>query len=76
MPSAPGTSRSSHAALFDKPPYPGLTVERHGEWERVGGATDDAVSAAAAHGERLLDRRARGLARAVLAFDAASRPVA
>ncbi|MGW2061744.1 creatininase family protein [Streptomyces sp. NBC_00121] len=63
-------------ALFDKPPYPGLTVERHGEWERVGGATDDAAGAAAAHGERLLDRRARGLARAVLAFDAASRPVA
>lgn len=62
--------------LFDKPPYPGLTVERHGEWERVGGATDDAAGADAAHGERLLDRRARGLARAVLAFDAASRPTA
>ncbi|MEV5600750.1 creatininase family protein [Streptomyces sp. NPDC052299] len=71
--------RAGHAPvepppLFDKPPYPGLTVERHGEWERVGGATDDAAGADAEHGERLLDRRARGLARAVLAFDAASRP--
>lgn len=62
-------------ALFDKPPYPGLTVERHGEWERVGGATDDAADADAEQGERLLDRRARGLARAVLAFDAATSPL-
>ncbi|MFJ8887050.1 creatininase family protein [Streptomyces sp. NPDC102402] len=59
--------------LFDRPPYPGLTVERHGEWERVGGSTDDASSADAAHGRRLLDDRARGLARAVLDFDAATR---
>ncbi|MFE3515608.1 creatininase family protein [Streptomyces sp. NPDC059166] len=59
--------------LFDRPPYPGLTVERHGEWERVGGSTDDASTADAAHGRRLLDDRARGLARAVLAFDAATR---
>ncbi|WP_026246477.1 MULTISPECIES: creatininase family protein [unclassified Streptomyces] len=60
--------------LFDKPPHPGLTVERHGEWERVGGATDDAAGADATHGARLLDARVRGLARAVLAFDAATRP--
>lgn len=60
--------------LFDKPPYPGLTVERHGEWERVGGATDDAAGADAGHGTRLLDSRARGLAEAVLAFDTATRP--
>ncbi|MFB4421828.1 creatininase family protein [Streptomyces sp. QL37] len=59
--------------LFDRPPYPGLTVERHGEWERVGGATDDASTADAAHGHRLLDDRARGLARALLAFDTATR---
>ncbi|MFD6277899.1 creatininase family protein [Streptomyces sp. NPDC060209] len=59
--------------LFDRPPYPGLTVERHGEWERVGGSTDDASSADAEHGHRLLDDRARGLARAVLAFDSATR---
>ncbi|MFJ8918992.1 creatininase family protein [Streptomyces sp. NPDC102415] len=59
--------------LFDRPPYPGLTVERHGEWERVGGSTDDASAAAAGQGRRLLDDRARGLARAVLAFDAATR---
>ncbi|MFE6887456.1 creatininase family protein [Streptomyces sp. NPDC057694] len=60
--------------LFDRPPHPGLTVERHGEWERVGGATDDAAGADAEHGARLLDVRVRGLARAVLAFDAATRP--
>lgn len=59
--------------LFDRPPYPGLTVERHGEWERVGGSTDDASEASAEQGHRFLDDRARGLARAVLAFDAATR---
>ncbi|WP_189935001.1 creatininase family protein [Streptomyces sulfonofaciens] len=58
--------------LFDRPPYPGLTVERHGEWERVGGSTDDARGADAALGRRLLDDRARGLALAIRAFDAAT----
>lgn len=59
--------------LFDHPPHPGLTVERHGEWERVDGSTDDASGADAGRGVRLLDDRARGLARAIRAFDAASR---
>ncbi|MBY8883128.1 creatininase family protein [Actinacidiphila acidipaludis] len=59
--------------LFDNPPYPGLTVERHGEWARVGGSTDDASSADAERGRRLLDARAAGLARAIRAFDAATR---
>ncbi|MGW5567958.1 creatininase family protein [Streptomyces tendae] len=59
--------------LFDHPPHPGLTVERHGEWERVDGSTDDACGADADRGGRLLDDRARGLARAIRAFDAASR---
>lgn len=59
--------------LFDRPPYPGLTVERHGEWARVGGTTDDAHDADAARGQRLLDRRALGLAHAIRAFDAATR---
>ncbi|WP_193777442.1 creatininase family protein, partial [Streptomyces sp. E5N298] len=59
--------------LFDQPPHPGLTVERHGEWERVDGSTDDASAADADRGGRLLDDRARGLARAIRAFDAASR---
>ncbi|MFG3587664.1 creatininase family protein [Streptomyces sp. NPDC047990] len=58
--------------LFDNPPYPGLTVERHGEWARVGGSTDDASGADPASGRRLLDDRARGLARAIRAFDAAT----
>ncbi|KAF4406936.1 MULTISPECIES: creatininase family protein [Streptomyces] len=59
--------------LFDNPPYAGLTVERHGEWERVDGSTDDASDADAARGARLLDDRARGLARAIRAFDTATR---
>ncbi|MFD7562986.1 creatininase family protein [Streptomyces tendae] len=59
--------------LFDHPPHPGLTVERHGEWERGDGSTDDASGADADRGGRLLDDRARGLARAIRAFDAASR---
>jgi creatinine amidohydrolase len=58
--------------LFDNPPYPGLTVERHGEWARVNGSTDDASGADAAAGGHLLDDRARGLARAIRAFDAAT----
>ncbi|MFJ4918408.1 creatininase family protein [Streptomyces sp. NPDC088725] len=58
--------------LFDHPPYPGLTVERHGEWARVGGSTDDASGADAGRGRRLLDDRALGLARAIRAFDAAT----
>jgi creatinine amidohydrolase len=59
--------------LFDNPPYPGLTVERHGEWARVGGSTDDASGADAGAGRRLLENRAQGLARAIRAFDAATR---
>ncbi|MDX3329824.1 MULTISPECIES: creatininase family protein [Streptomyces] len=69
----PGRAPVDPPPLFDRPPYPGLTVERHGEWERVGGSTDDASAADAGQGRRLLDDRARGLARAVLAFDAATR---
>ncbi|WP_019544526.1 creatininase family protein [Streptomyces sulphureus] len=60
--------------LFDAPPYPGLTVERYGEWARVGGATDDASTAETATGERLLEARARGLAAAVRAFATATAP--
>lgn len=59
--------------LFYKPPYPGLTVERHGEWARVGGSTDDATTATADDGHQLLDRRADGLVAAIRAFDAATR---
>ncbi|MFJ9346436.1 creatininase family protein [Streptomyces sp. NPDC101237] len=59
--------------LFDNPPHPGLTVERHGEWERVGGSTDDPSGADADRGGLLLDDRARALAHAIRAFDTASR---
>ncbi|SEG90781.1 creatinine amidohydrolase [Actinacidiphila yanglinensis] len=59
--------------LFDRPPHPGLTVERHGEWARVGGSTDDASAADPARGRRLLEARAAGLAGAIRAFDAATR---
>lgn len=60
------------APLFDRPPYPGLTVERHGEWARVGGTTDDASLATAEVGKSLLEHRAAGLAEAIKAFDAAT----
>jgi creatinine amidohydrolase len=60
------------APLFDRPPYPGLTVERHGEWARVGGTTDDASVATAEAGRSLLEHRAAGLAEAIKAFDTAT----
>ncbi|MGE6732719.1 creatininase family protein [Streptomyces sp. NPDC059900] len=60
--------------LFDRPPHPGLSVERYGEWERVGGATDDPSGADGERGGRLLDARAAQLAEAIRAFDAATRP--
>ncbi|MEU8698130.1 creatininase family protein [Streptomyces sp. NPDC048680] len=59
--------------LFDHPPHPGLTVERHGEWARVGGSTDDASGADADIGGLLLAERARGLAEAIRAFDETTR---
>ncbi|WIX98566.1 creatininase family protein [Amycolatopsis mongoliensis] len=59
--------------LFAEPPYPGLTVERHGEWARVGGSTDDATTATAQDGADLLEDRVTALADAIRAFDAATR---
>jgi creatinine amidohydrolase len=59
--------------LFDRPPAAGLLVERHGEWERVHGTTDDAAAADAGVGQELLVRRAGGLADAIRAFDLATR---
>jgi creatinine amidohydrolase len=58
--------------LFHRSPAPGLVVARHGEWERVGGATDDAADADAEEGRGLLAARAEALAEAVRAFDAAT----
>lgn len=58
--------------LFHRPPAPGLTVARHGEWARVGGVTDDAGTADPEAGERLLAGRARALAAAIRAFDSAT----
>jgi creatinine amidohydrolase len=58
--------------LFHRSPAPGLVVARHGEWERVGGATDDATGADAEAGRRLLAARAEALAAAIRAFDAAT----
>jgi creatinine amidohydrolase len=69
----PARREAGPPPLFDRPPHPGLTVERHGEWERAGGSTDDASGADAGTGRLLLEDRARGLARAVLAFHAATR---
>jgi creatinine amidohydrolase len=59
--------------LFAYPPYPGLTVERHGEWARAGGSTDDATTATAEGGADLLEDRVTALADAIRAFDAATR---
>ncbi|TQM10069.1 creatinine amidohydrolase [Pseudonocardia kunmingensis] len=58
--------------LFHRPPAPGLLVERHGEWARVGGTTDDPAAADATTGRALLDARATVLAEAIRAFDAAT----
>nr|WP_205740642.1 creatininase family protein [Haloactinopolyspora alba] len=58
--------------LFDQPPAPGLVVERHGEWSRVGGVTDDARAASAAAGRQLLARQAQRLATAITEFDRAT----
>ena len=58
--------------LFDRSPYPSLTVERHDEWARVGGITDDPRDADASTGDLLLDRRAAGLRAALSAFDRAT----
>lgn len=57
-------------ALFDAPPHPGLTAERHGEWARVGGATDDPSTADPDPAE--LSARANELAQAIRAFAAAT----
>ena len=59
--------------LFDRPPHAGLVVERHGEWERAGGTTDDASGADAGTGTRLLAARVDGLVAAIRAFDEATR---
>ncbi|GAA3524192.1 creatininase family protein [Amycolatopsis ultiminotia] len=59
--------------LFAEPPYPGLTVERHGEWARAGGSTDDATEASTAGGAELFGRRVSALADAIRAFDRATR---
>jgi creatinine amidohydrolase len=58
--------------LFDRPVHPGLTIAPSGEWARVGGLTDDPAAADAERGRALLGRRARGLARAIHAFDQAT----
>jgi creatinine amidohydrolase len=58
--------------LFHRSPAPGLVVARHGEWERVGGVTDDAADADAVAGRDLLAARAEALAAAIRAFDAAT----
>ncbi|GAA0931892.1 creatininase family protein [Pseudonocardia zijingensis] len=58
--------------LFHRPPAPGLLVERHGEWERVGGTTDDARAADAETGRELFDARVEALAGAIRAFAAAT----
>lgn len=66
----PSPSPSSSPPLFEHPPYPGLVAERHGEWARAGGVTDDASGAAADHD--LLAGLGARLAAAIRAFDEAT----
>lgn len=66
------TPAAAEPPVFDRPPWPGLVVEKHGEWARVGGFTDAATDSTAATGAGLLDRRAAELAGAITAFDAAT----
>ncbi|MEV6282509.1 creatininase family protein [Kribbella sp. NPDC051770] len=58
--------------LFNQSPAPGLTVERYGEWPRVGGVTDDAAEATAETGRLLLGRRVAGLVAALRGLDEAT----
>ncbi|TCO54117.1 creatininase family protein [Actinocrispum wychmicini] len=67
------TPRPPVIPLFDRPPHLGLTVERHGEWARAGGGTDDPTDASAETGQRLLEARIDGLVAAIRAFDEATR---
>jgi creatinine amidohydrolase len=60
--------------LFDRSPAPGLTVERYGEWPRVGGLTDDPAEATAEAGRLLLGRRVAGLVAALRGLDHATGP--
>ncbi|HEY3505550.1 MAG TPA: creatininase family protein [Actinocatenispora sp.] len=66
------TEAAAEPPVFDRPPWPGLVVEKHGEWARVGGFTDAATDSTAATGTDLLARRAAELAGAIVAFDAAT----
>ncbi|MTD56413.1 creatininase family protein [Amycolatopsis pithecellobii] len=65
--------RPEVAGLFAQRPYPGLTVERHGEWARAGGSTGGATEATAEKGAAALEARASALAAAIVAFDEATR---
>lgn len=58
----------SDEPLFNQREIPGLISGRAGEWARAGGVTDDATTATAADGERLLDDIARHLEEALRWF--------
>ncbi|SDS42981.1 creatininase family protein [Jiangella sp. DSM 45060] len=69
-PAGASSPAPSPPPLFEHPPYPGLVAERHGEWARAGGVTDDASGAAADHD--LLAGLGARLAAAIRAFDEAT----
>lgn len=74
-PPAPvSASEAADPPLFDRPVHPGLTIAASGEWERVGGLTDDPSSADPAVGHLLLRRRAHGLAQAIESFSRVTAP--
>lgn len=68
----PVWQEQSAPPLFHQPPHPGLILERHGEWARVGGITDDPREATSAAGADSLDLLAGGLASGLAAFHQAS----
>ena len=62
----------THAPMFIQPVHPGVLVASSGEWERVGGLTDDPATANVRDGNLILDRRIHGLVAAIRAFDTAT----
>jgi creatinine amidohydrolase len=70
----PSDQAPAEPPLFDRPVHPGLTIAPNGEWERVGGLTDDPSSADPAVGRLLFRRRAHGLTQAIASFSRVTAP--
>lgn len=62
----------SPRAISSLPIAPGLTVQKHGEWERTGGFSDAPLGVTAQAGERLLTAISAAVADAVITFHRAT----